>query len=243
MSCNGANDGSVTVIPIGGTPYLIGAPYNYAWNTIPVQTTQTATGLSGGFYTVVISDSIWCTKTVVVSVNEPDVLMASINGFNNTCNGGSNGKGTAIPSGGTPPFTYLWSDNQTNQAATNLTAGNYTVTVTDANNCTAQATFTLTQPLALSVNALVDDVSCGGANDGKISLGVSGGTAPYNFLWNTSPVLTTSLISGLGAGSYSVVITDANGCQYFNTYIISDPNPLNPIIVVTDVIMEMMEVL
>ena len=235
VSCNGANDGSVTVNPIGGTPYLSGSAYDYLWNTIPAQTTQTATGLSGGFYTVVISDSIWCTKTVVVSVSEPDVLTASINVFNVTCNGGSNGKGTAIPSGGTAPYTYLWSDNQTTQVATSLSAGTYSVIITDANNCTAVSSMSLTQPAPISVGALIGNVSCGGANDGKISLAVTGGTSPYSFQWNTNPVLTTSLISNLTAGSYSVVITDANGCQYFDTYVISDPNPLNPVYVVNEV--------
>lgn len=130
-----------------------------------------------------------------------------------TCNGGANGEVYAAPVGGQTPYTYQWSSSLgTNDTITGVSAGTYTVTITDGQGCSAMATTTVVQPTALGVTVTTQDVSCGGANDGSATAQVSGGTAPYSYTWNTSPVQTGPNAVLLGQGTYTVIVTDANGC-------------------------------
>ncbi|CAM1347426.1 PKD domain-containing protein [Tenacibaculum crassostreae] len=164
------------------------------------------------------------TKTVTLTVTDEDgdfnsitknvvidsTPLASIIGTNVKCNGGSDGAVDLTVTGGKTPYTYSWSSGETTEDINNLSIGSYTVTVTDANNCTSNATIEITEPTVLSTSYLASDLSCGGS-DGAIDLSVSGGTAPYTYLWNTGA--TTEDISGLTAGTYTVTVTDTNGCQ------------------------------
>ena len=222
VSCNGANDGSITVNASGGTPYTSGSPYTYMWNTIPQQTTATATGLGAGTYTCIVSDSTWCIKFVVVTINEPQALNLNLSGTDVLCNGDASGTATVVPTGGTPAYSYLWSNGATTSTTVGLAAGVYTVTVTDANNCTTSGNLTITEPTPIVYNGVVTDVKCHGDSTGKVLLIVAGGTPPYNYLWNTIPAQTTAIATDLPTGNYSVIITDANGCTAIGHYSVSE---------------------
>jgi hypothetical protein len=131
---------------------------------------------------------------------------------NVSCNGGNDGSATASATGGTTPYTFTWSSGGNAATEGGLTAGTYTVTITDDNGCTDTDVVTITEPTPLAITLNIDDsISCNGATDGAISASASGGTSGYSFLWSTGA--TTASISGLGTGTYTVTVTDANGCS------------------------------
>ena len=205
VSCNGGSDGSVTAAPTGGT-----SPYTYTWNTGDTQATDT--GLPAGTYTITVTDANGCTATGQSTVTEPDALVANASTASNvSCNGGSDGSVTAAPTGGTSPYTYTWNTGDTQATDTGLPAGTYTITVTDANGCTATGTASTTEPTALSAGTVTDsNVSVNGLTDGQATASASGGTAPYTYSWNNGQ--TTATITGLPAGTFTVSVTDNNGC-------------------------------
>jgi len=139
-----------------------------------------------------------------------------------SCFGGSNGTATVSASGGWPPYNYLWSSGQTTTTITGLTAGSYSLTVTDAIGCTAAGSITVTQPTALSAACSGTNASCNGGSNGSASVVVSGGTSSYNYFWNTGA--TTSSINGLSANTYLVTVTDSHGCTATCSYSVTE-NP------------------
>lgn len=214
--CNGQSNGSITINGSGGT-----APYSYLWSN--GNTTNSATGLAAGMISYTITDANGCSLTHSLQVVEPSALSSTSSQTNVLCFGGTNGTATVVVSGGTPPYSYSWSSGGTGATENALAAGNYTCTMTDANGCTTSNVIALTEPSAilLSFVAANNPTSCG-ATDGSIDLAVSGGTAGYSYLWNTSS--TTEDISGLGQGAYSVTVTDANGCTSLSGTTLNDPN-------------------
>jgi len=208
--CNGASNGSATANPSGGT-----SPYNYSWNTSPIQNTATASNLAAGNYTVTITDASSCTFTVSTTITQPGVMTASVSVVNPSCNGASNGTATASQTGGVSPYIYNWSTSpsQSGVTATNLNAGSYTVTITDNTGCTATANGTLVEPslLTATLGGSVNP-SCSSANDGSITIVANGGTNPYTYSWNTIPAQTAATASNLAAGSFTVTVTDSKGC-------------------------------
>jgi len=228
VSCYGFANGSATVTGSGGTPYLSGAPYIYSWNTIPVQSTSTATGLAAGSYTASVTDSTGCIIYANISVDEPNQLTITVSSTDVTCNGGNNGESTVIVSGGSPGYSYNWNTVpvQTTLTATGLSAGLYTVTVTDANGCMASVNALINQPLPLSLNAGIVNVTCNGNANGQVQLNVSGGNAPYSYFWNTSPSKTTANLLNVTAGSYTVIVTDNKGCTASSTFTVTQPAPI-----------------
>ncbi|MDQ3109322.1 MAG: choice-of-anchor L domain-containing protein [Bacteroidota bacterium] len=225
VSCFGNTDGSATVAVTGGT-----APYTYSWNTSPAQTSVTAANLGAGVYIVNITDVNGCSASASVTITQPAAaLSASIGAQTDvTCFGGTNGSATVSVTGGTAPYTYSWNTSpvQNTATASNLGAAVYTVMVTDANGCTASATVTISQPAA-TLSATISaqaNVNCYGNSTGSATASVSGGTGPYTYSWNTSPVQTTATASNLGAGTYLVTITDANGCSATASVTISEPS-------------------
>ncbi|MES2139571.1 MAG: gliding motility-associated C-terminal domain-containing protein [Bacteroidota bacterium] len=215
--CNGGNTGSATVIATGGS-----GSYSYSWNTTPVQTTATATNLTAGSYTVTVTDNNGCVIPVIVvaTITQPtSALDASITAQTNVfCNGGNNGNATVTATGGSGSYSYSWNSipAQTSAIATGLTVGSYTVTVTDNNGCTVPVTkvTTITQPssiLSASISSQTN-VLCNGGNTGSVTIIATGGSGSYSYSWNTIPTQTTATASGLSAGSYTVTVTDNNGC-------------------------------
>ncbi len=206
ITCNGLCNGSATAAGGGGT-----SPYTYSWNTTPVQTGTNATGLCAGNYTVTITDANGCTKTASVSVTQPPVLTAASSGVNLACNNICNGTANASPSGGTPPYTYSWSNGQSTQNITGLCAGTFSVTITDSKGCTTTQSVTLTQPPVLTASTSVTPCTLNLAN-GSATVTASGGTPNYTYAWSTFPVQNTQTATALGPGTYTVIVMDSKGC-------------------------------
>ncbi|MDQ3109113.1 MAG: gliding motility-associated C-terminal domain-containing protein [Bacteroidota bacterium] len=206
ISCNGAANGSATVNASGGTGL-------YSYNWLPSGGTgSTANGLGAGTYTVSVSDNGGCSATLAVTITEPAVLTTAASQNNITCNGGTNGSATVSVLGGTSPYQYSWSPSGgTNPTATNLSAGNYTCTITDANSCTTTQSFTITQPAPFNITNSSNAATCGNSN-GNATVSVSGGTPGYTYSWAPTGG-TTASASNLPAGIYTCTITDANGCS------------------------------
>jgi len=189
-----------TTIP-GGT-----SPYTYSW-TPGGSTNSSISGITGGSYTVTVTDNCGATASASATATQPSALSVSPNVTDNVlCYGGSDGSVSSSGSGGTAPYSYSWSGGGTNSTKTGLTAGTYTITVTDANGCTATATATITQPTELTAG-LTSRCFLG---EGTLTSNPSGGTSPYTYSWSTGA--TTSSIGSLSAGTYYVTVTDLNGC-------------------------------
>ncbi len=228
-TCNGDCDGSLTVMPTGGTP-----PYSYVWSTgIPADTFATVNNLCAGIYFVTITDASGCSFIATDTLNEPDTISNSAAIVNLTCNGVCGGSISLTTSGGTGPYTYTWSNGATGAAVINLCAGTYTVTTTDANGCTRIDNYTITEPTPVVVTITISQaISCNGICDGEMIASATGGTAPYTFLWSNGT--TTPAASGLCAGSYTVTVTDANGCTSTGTMTITEPAVITMTPIVTD---------
>jgi len=201
VKCNGGATGSATASISGGT-----SPYTYAWNN--GKTSQANTGLSAGNYSFTVTDAAGCTQTAGVTITEPSALSANGSGVNVLCNGGNTGTASVTAGGGTSGYTYLWNNGQNTSTATGLTAGSYTVTVSDANACTKTASVSITQPALVNVITSVIDATC--TTGGSIGTTVNGGSGSYTYLWNNSQ--TGASATGLSQGSYTVVVSDGNNC-------------------------------
>ena len=221
VACNGGSNGAINITPTGGIP-----PYTFVWGN--GVTTEDRTGLSAGTYGVIITDSNSC--SIIVSgiiVTQPTNLTATRIRSSVSCYGGANGAVNLTPSGGTSPYTFNWNDGVTTEDRTGLSAGTYSVIITDSNSCTATSSnIIITQPAsALSGATVVTDISCFGGNNGVINLTPVGGTAPYTFNWGGG--ITTEDRTGLVAGTYSVIITDANGCTTNTNATVTEPVVIN----------------
>ncbi len=216
VSCNGGNTGSASVTASGGT-----TAYTYKWSNGP--TTSSVNNLTAGTYTVTVTDSKSCTITCSFNVTQPPALVVNCSGTHVTCSNG--GSATISASGGTPNYTYSWNNNSTTSSINNLTAGTYTVVVTDSKNCTASCTYEVTQPVSqLTASCGGTHVSCNGGSDGTASVSTSGGSPNYTYLWSNNS--TTSSISTLLAGTYSVTVTDVQNCKAFCSFVVSQPPAL-----------------
>lgn len=213
VTCHGYANGAITISASGGTGTL-----QYSLGGSGYQSSNHFGGLSGGTYTVFVKDANGCTKTATVLINEPAAIVASANVTNVSCAGGHNGTISVSVTGGTPGFTYSWS----NQAGTganisNLAAGTYSLIITDENGCVKTLSSTVTQPSSpLIVNAVVTNASSNTSADGFIITTVTGGTPGYTFSWSNGPVTQNDY--NLLPGSYVVTITDANGCVTSGVY-------------------------
>jgi hypothetical protein len=205
----GQSDGTASVSVSGGT-----APYTYLWNN--GDTASAVSNLSAGTYICTTTDAMGCSDTVQViisNLNGPSI--GTITATNVDCNGGSSGSASTSVTGGTPPYTYTWSNGSTTATASGLPAGTYTVTVSDSAGCTINGSVTITQPTALTATSSATDESCTGCADGTATVIPAGGTSPYTYLWSNGS--TTASITGLSTGTYTVTVTDANGCTQTQT--------------------------
>jgi subtilisin-like proprotein convertase family protein len=218
VACFGETNGSATANAIGGMP-----TYTYNWSNS--QTTQTITNLSPGTYTVTVTDQNSCSTTAVAVVSEPLLPLNAVATFaNETCNELNNGSIDVSVSGGTSPYTYIWSNGANTQDLNPLSAGTYVVTITDNNGCTTILSQTITQPSLLAATISPTNETCNELNNGAATVNVIGGSVPIAYLWSTSA--TTVSISSLSAGAYSVTVTDTNGCTTSATTLITQPDVL-----------------
>ena len=215
-ACNGQNTGSATVSGSGGT-----GPYTYAWNTTPQQTSTTAVNLAAGTYIVTVTDANLCTVTATAILSNPTNLNAYIVAPQIKCFGACDGTAYVNVTGGTSPYTYLWNNLQNTQTATNLCAGTYSVTVSDAHGCSLVRTETLTQAPQINVSANITPSNCS-QSDGSIDLTVNGGTPPFTYEWSNTVYSEDNW--NIPAGAYTVTITDAKFCETIVSYPISDQN-------------------
>jgi hypothetical protein len=140
------------------------------------------------------------------------------------CFGNNNGAISTTLIGGTPPFTYVWSNGANTASVSGLAAGSYSVTVTDAANATVSGTWTVAEPTAIQLNATVTNTTCPGLTNGAINLAVTGGTGPHTYNWSSGAVETN--ISNLASGDYTVTVTDANNCIQTGTWTVAQANPV-----------------
>ncbi|TNE52404.1 MAG: T9SS type B sorting domain-containing protein [Bacteroidetes bacterium] len=207
-SCALSANGSLSVQAQGGTGML-----SYLWSDPAGQKTKQASGLTAGIYTVTITDQNGCTRTISDTVSAPSAMVLTVDAVNADCNGAATGSATVTPIGGTGGYTFLWNDSggQSTNLAVNLTAGTYTVTVTDSNACTATSSATVTEPGALDLLLNTQPVGCFGGTDGAVYSSPAGGTPPYMYQWSSGE--TSKDLTGVAAGTYMLTITDANGCS------------------------------
>jgi len=216
ITCKGSCNGSISIAATGGTP-----AYSYLWSS--GQSTSALTGVCEGSYSVTVTDANSCTATATYTIAPVSDLNLSVNGNSVLCYNGSTGSATLNVSGGAGSYSYLWSNGSTTQNLSNVIAGTYTVTVTDSLNCNKSTSVVISQPPA-ALNGILtvsQPVSCYGQSDGSINLNVSGGTSPYSYNWSNGAV--TQNVSSLAAGTYTVTITDANGCTVIKSAVVTQP--------------------
>ena len=219
--CNGNSNGSAVIVPQGGT-----APFTFTWNG--TASNDSVFNLAAGNYTAGIRDSVGCIAFTQITITEPQVLSITLLSNNPSCYGDSSGAAVVSPTGGTRPYNYNWSPfGGTDSLVTDMPGGTYTVSITDANGCTASVstTINITPQINISLASQVN-ASCNGSNDASIDLTVVGG-GPYTYNWNQGEAFTQDL-TNIDAGPYTVVVTDPNGCTATFSVSISQP-PAVPI--------------
>ncbi len=222
VSCFGLNDGSVTANPDGTSPY------QYSWikvgNAQVISTNKTISGLQPGAYQVTVTDGSNCTATETFQVNQPSAaLSATTSSTNSTC-GSSNGTATVSASGGTLPYTYLWSNGSMITNPTGLSAGFYTVTVKDANQCSFATDRIVNNTSLLSITIISKtNVTCNGGASGAVSAAGGNGTSPYTYSFNGGGYQSSGTFSGVAQGTYPISVKDGSNCISTTTVTISEP--------------------
>lgn len=217
VQCNGGANGAITATATNGTP-----PYTYQWST--GSNSPNIIGLSAGGYTLTVTDADGCQETSQVLVSQPAALQLTVTGSTVPCSGGT-GTATASVQGGTPGFTYNWSNGQTTQTAVGLSSGTYFVTVTDANQCQTTGSVLITQSRAITLDVAGTDVSCYNEHDGSATVNITGGTPPFQYIWNNGQATITA--NDLDAGVQVITVTDAAGCFAIGTVVINEPGRIS----------------
>ncbi|MBL4657939.1 MAG: hypothetical protein JKX73_08065, partial [Flavobacteriales bacterium] len=202
VTCYGDADGSISLTVSGGT-----TPYIYAWSS--GDSIEDLTNLQAGPYDLQVTDAVGCVGTINILVNTPAALALSGALTNATC-GNSDGAMAATVTGGTPPYSYLWSNGGTSSSITGIASGGYSVTVTDANACIDSSSGGVSELGGATI--VIDSVvpaPCSG--NGGIFISTSGGTAPFGYAWSNSVVTEDN--PGVSAGIYGVTVTDSSGCM------------------------------
>jgi hypothetical protein len=204
--------------------------FNYEWST--GEASPSITVNAAGTYTVIVVDTQDPTCRDTASIQVGSTINVDISTTPILCFGDSTGSAVAVPSGGTAPYTFQWCDGTTNDSISGLPAGNCSVTVTDANGCTAVANAVITGPDSLTVELIPADLElCDGTLD-TLTAVPNGGTAPYTYAWNPSN-LTGQVQVGLSQGTYDVTVTDANGCTAEDSYEFTPPPGIDSAVVAT----------
>ncbi|MBW8051017.1 MAG: T9SS type A sorting domain-containing protein [Cytophagales bacterium] len=221
VGCYGDSTGIIIVSASGGFP-----PYEFSIDGAAVwQTNDTFASLWANQYIILVRDSDTCVGSTVISISEPVPLAISMGGIDVSCNGSNDGIVWVTITGGTSPYFYLWNDSlaQLTDTAYNLPQGTYIVWVWDANGCNIIDSIEIFEPTTSLSGVITATDDSTGANVGTAKVVVSGGTPPYTYLWNTTPPQTADSIGGLAPGTYTVTVTDANGCLLIDSVTVNPP--------------------
>jgi gliding motility-associated-like protein len=232
-SCNGTCNGTIAVSATGGI-----SPYTFSDDGTNYSAVDSFTSLCAGNYTLYVKDANGCIQSITNSVTQPAALQLSVTNITEpSCFGNSNGQITVTATGGTPAYLYSIDLGfpQLSGTFTGLSAGLHIIGVGDSHICLDTIHVFLNQPNPLVADTIsTTGISCFGSNNGTITIGVSGGTYPYNYVWPQAPGITDSLGINLSAGSDTIYITDANGCKDTVTATLSQPSKLAPFAVSMD---------
>jgi gliding motility-associated-like protein len=231
VTCHDYNDGQIIAFAYGGT-----TPYSYDWyigtfngdtSTNTNVITQNDPQLAGNaWYTVLVTDVNGCGALFSTTIRNPDSLILALNVTDLTCANNNTGAVSVSVTGGVAPYQYLWNDFTTDSAQAGVSAGTYTVVVTDSDGCHHNQSATVTQPAPIAVSSIVQDPTCSYSSNGEVTLSVQGGHSPYTYSWNTAPVQTADSATGLGAGTYIGIVTDSGGCTQADTFNLTAPPAL-----------------
>lgn len=221
IDCFNANNGKITLTPIGGKP-----PYQYQLNSGSYGPNNIIANLSPSNHSVRMRDAYNCELRHEFTLLNPNPIVISTDSIRaNSCHGEAKGLIQISSSGGRMPHTYLWSNGSNTSTIQNLVAGSYTITVKDDKNCIATKTEAIAQPNPFTISILKNNLKCYGDADGKLSLSVTGATAPYSYAWTTGAV--DSAITNLVSGNYSVTIIDKNMCSTVRSENIIQPDSIS----------------
>jgi gliding motility-associated-like protein len=221
VNCFGDNDGQATAVVNGGT-----VPYTYTWNKVPsiynfsYSAPNSVNNLNQGNYRVIVSDGNSCLDTVLFSISEPSQLEASVQIISPiTCHGDNDGTVQVVTWGGIAPYSYSWSDGffTNSPIRSNLDAGVYTVLVSDANNCSMNYSYSLSEPPMLFANIIQDTINQCSGSSANIFGQAFGGTAPYNFQWQNGATGNNALVQLGNSQNYWLRVTDINQCSVYDT--------------------------
>ncbi len=231
ISCPGSSDGSIFIRPAGGTPDFT---FNWTLDGIPVlPDTAFMTNLQSGAYSLTLTDANNCQTSWQGNLTEPSVMELTIETDNMNCTGTVPGNARAIVSGGIAPYDYSWDNGAVTATITGLDTGLYVLTVHDLNLCIITDTAVIEQNTGVEIEIQVmDSISCNGGSDGVLRAEVTGGISPYTYLWGDGR--DTQSVGGISEGSYSVDVTDNQGCKGTQSLILDDPDPLKAAFTVTD---------
>ncbi|MFN8297583.1 MAG: gliding motility-associated C-terminal domain-containing protein [Chitinophagales bacterium] len=219
LLCYGATDGTASVTVSGET-----APYTYFWNNF--STAPNVTGLDDGPFSVVIEDVNGCDTIVIGTITSPAELNIQLTPVEPLCADSGNGAINTTVTGGISPYSYSWSGTggfTSTQQNPQVGSGAYTVTVTDANNCTATESTGVNAPQPFVVTLIGINPNCQGDSTGAVTASTNGGVLPLTYNWSTSVLDTAAYIEHAHRGAYAVTVTDANGCQATGQTFLDDP--------------------
>ena len=216
--CNGGSNGEISSTISGGV-----TPYVFSWNNGYV--TPSISALSVGVYSLTVSDSNGCQKSGSVIINEPAELILDLDTVNVLCFGDSSGAIHSNVNGGTPSYSYSWSNGYSSSSINNLIVGSYTLVVTDGNGCSNTAIAEVTEEDEIIIAATIDGVLCENEDIGAIDISVAGGTSPYEYSWSNNAL--TEDISNLAPGVYDLNVKDLNNCIKNESFVINAPPPFN----------------
>lgn len=224
--CLGANNGSISLTPTGG----VNNAYNYVWGN--GDTNSSLTGLAVGLYNVTVENvGSGCLLSRSFYVGQADILTMGVDSVLAVrCFGDSTGAAFISVFGGTTPYQYLWSNGLTTEDIANQPAGNYSITITDLSGCLAIASLNISTPSPLNIITSSTATGCAGINDGSASSFITGGVAPYSYVWSSSPTQTTAVATGLSSGMYFLTASDANGCTIASQTLVSESAQIQPFI-------------
>jgi gliding motility-associated-like protein len=221
-TCFGGTDGTIQVAATTSN-----LPLSFSSNGI-TNSTGLFTNYSAGTQQVIATDNIGCKDTIDFTIGEPDEIITDFTSTGVSCLGGNDGNAIAVPTGGTAPYTYNWSNNQSNDTIFGLSAGIYFVTVTDASGCAVVDQIEIGEPSeALSITFFISPVTCNDGANGSIIASVQGGTPSINgYAYNWQTGQSSSLITALTAGNYTLTVIDSRGCSASKTATVGEPAPM-----------------